>query len=112
MGDVRWGANVFKYYGAPSGYAQREPLPYNWGYYDYDYNYNYLKSGGQGVKPAPGAEDPYKKLFDPKTIRTISGRVIKIDQVPEFGHALQMRLTVFIGKKRYCRFISGPPTTL
>ena len=22
MGDVRWGADVFKYYGAPSGYAQ------------------------------------------------------------------------------------------
>jgi sporulation protein YlmC with PRC-barrel domain len=108
MGDVRWGADVFKYYGAPSGYAQWGPLPYNWGYYDYDYNYNYSNSRGSGIKPPPGSEDPYKKLFNPKTIKTISGRVIKIDQVPEFGQGLQMRVTVFIGKKEILPVYLGP----
>ena len=26
MGDVPWGADVFKYFGAPAGYAQEAPL--------------------------------------------------------------------------------------
>ena len=34
MADMRWGANVFKYYGAPSGYAQWGP-PDDYGYEDY-----------------------------------------------------------------------------
>jgi sporulation protein YlmC with PRC-barrel domain len=112
MGDVSWGANVFKYYGAPAGYAQRGPLGYDYGYddngyYDY-YGSSYPISRGLGIHPAPGAEDPYKKLFDAKTIKTISGQVIKIDQVPEFGFGLQMRLTVFIDKKEILPVYLGP----
>ena len=34
MEDISWGANVFKYYGAPSNYAQWGPLADS-GYYDY-----------------------------------------------------------------------------
>ena len=61
-----------------------------------------------GIHPAPRTEDPYKKLFDPKTIKTISGEVIKIDQVPEFGFGMQMRLTVFIDKKEILPVYLGP----
>ena len=107
IGDVRWGANVLKYYGAPSGYAEREPLGSDYGYYDY-YGFNYPISPGSGINPAPRIEDPYKKLFDSKTIKTISGQVIKIDQVPEFGFGLQMRLTVFIDKKEILPVYLGP----
>jgi sporulation protein YlmC with PRC-barrel domain len=109
MGDVRWGADVFKYYGAPSGYAHGGPLnyDYDYGYQDY-YDYNYLKFPGSGINPAPRTEDPYKKIFDPKTIKTISGQVIKIDQVPEFGFGMQMRLTVFIDKKEILPIYLGP----
>jgi hypothetical protein len=113
MGDARWGANVFKYYGAPAGYPQEAPVVG----YDDDYDYNayygyygssYPISRGLGIHPVPGTGDPYKKLFDPKTIKTISGEVIKIDQVPEFGFGLQMRLTVFIDKKEILPIYLGP----
>lgn len=107
MGEVRWGADVFKYYGAPAGYAQEAPLVYSYGYGDY-YSYSYPISPGLGIRPTSGAEDPYKRLFDPKTIKTISGQVIKIDQVPEFGFGLQMRLTVFIDKKDVLPVYLGP----
>jgi sporulation protein YlmC with PRC-barrel domain len=106
MGDVSWGADVFKYFGAPAGYAQEAPLVgYDYGYYDY---YDYPISPGSGTHFASRTEDPYKKLFDPKTIKTISGEVIKIDQVPEFGFGLQMRLTVFIDKKEILPVYLGP----
>jgi sporulation protein YlmC with PRC-barrel domain len=110
MGDVQWGANVFKYYGTPAGYSRLEPLEYNYGYYDYYdyYDSNYQNSPGLGIKPVPRAKDPYKKIFDSRTIRTISGQVIKIDQVPEFGFGMQMRLTVFIDKKEILPVYLGP----
>ena len=107
MGDMHWGADVFKYYGAPSGYADLDPFEYNYGYYEY-YDSNYPISRGLGIKPAPGTRDPYKKIFDSKTIKTISGQVIKIDQVPEFGVGLQMRLTVFIDKNEILPVYLGP----
>jgi len=107
MGEARWGANVFKYYGAPPVYVQERPLGYD--YYDYDrYGSNYPISPGLGIRLAPGTEDPYKKIFDPKTIKTISGQVIRIDQVTEFGFGLQMRLTVFIDKKEILPVLLGP----
>jgi sporulation protein YlmC with PRC-barrel domain len=109
MGDMNWGANVFKYYGAPSAYAQGEPLgyDYDYGYHDY-YGSNYPISPGSGINPPPGAGDPYQKIFDSKTIKTISGQVIKIDQVPEFGFGFQMRLIVFIDKKEILPVYLGP----
>jgi len=107
MGDMRWGVNVFKYYGAPPGNAQMGLPDYDYGYYDY-YESNYPSSPGLGINPAPRTEDPYKKIFDSKSIKTISGQVIKIDQVPEFGFGLQMRLTVFIDKSEILPVYLGP----
>ena len=109
MGDIRWGADVFKYYGAPSGYAQRGPLGYDYSYYDdYDFGSNYPISPGSGINPAPWIGDPYQKIFDSKTIKTISGKVIKIDQLPEFRFGLQMRLTVFVHEKEILPVYLGP----
>ena len=106
MGDMRWGVNVFKYYGTPAGYPQWA-LGYDYGYYDYSGSHDPI-SPGSGISPASRTEDPYKKIFDSKTIKTISGQVIKIDQVPEYGFGLQMRLTVFIGKKEILPVYLGP----
>jgi sporulation protein YlmC with PRC-barrel domain len=69
-GDMSWGANVFKYYGAPPGYAQWGPHVDS-GYYDYAAS-NPPLSPGAGIKPASRTVDPYKKIFDSKTIKTIS----------------------------------------
>jgi sporulation protein YlmC with PRC-barrel domain len=107
MGDVQWGANVFKYYGAPAGYAQ-------WGLPGYDYGYDeyhgsrYPIPAGSGINPASRTEDPYKTLFDAHTMKTISGHVIKIDQVPEFAYGLQMRVTVLTDKKEVLPVYLGP----
>ncbi len=107
ISDVHWGANVLKYYGAPSGYAQERPTGYDYNYYDY-YGYNYPISPGAGVHPPAGIGDPYKTIFDSKTIKTISGQVIKIDQVLEFRFGMQMRLTVFIDRKDILPVYLGP----
>ena len=108
MGNIHWGVAVLKYYGAPAGYIETPPgISYGYGT-DYGYGYYYPAPPAAGVNLPAGAEDPYKKLFDPKTIKTISGEVIKIDQVPEFGFGLQMRLTVFVDKKEILPVYLGP----
>jgi len=67
-----------------------------------DYGYGY------GEYPGSVREDPYKKIFDSKTINTISGQVIKVDQIPEPGFDREMRLTVFIDKKEILPVYLGP----
>ena len=108
MGDMQWGANVFKYYGAPAGYAQGGELPGNdYGYDEYQGS-RYPIPRGSGINPVSRTEDPYKKLFDAHTMKTISGHVIKIDQVPEFAFGLQMRVTVLTDKKEFLPVYLGP----
>ena len=108
MGDLQWGANVFKYYGAPAGYAQWGELPGNdYGYDEYQGS-RYPIPRGAGINPASRTEDPYKKLFDAHTMKTISGHVVKIDQVPEFAFGLQMRVTVLTDTKEFLLVYLGP----
>jgi sporulation protein YlmC with PRC-barrel domain len=105
MGDVHWGEGIFKHFGVP-GYEQRGPMGYGYGYGGYGYGL-----GGYGGYPGysgPGGEDPHKKNFDSKTIKTISGQVIKVDQVPEPGFGMEMRLTVFTDKKEVLPVYLGP----
>lgn len=96
MQDMHWGEGIFKHYGVP-GYEQRGPMGYGYGY-----------GGYYGRYPGPGRGDPYEKIFDSKTIKTISGQVIKVDQVPEPGLEMEMRLTVFIDKKEVLPVYLGP----
>jgi sporulation protein YlmC with PRC-barrel domain len=101
VGDMRWGGGILKHYGVP-GYEQRVPMGYGYGY-GYGGYYGYY-----GKYPGPGREDPYKKIFNSKTIKTISGQVIKVDQVPEPGFGMEVRLTVFIDKKEVLPVYLGP----
>jgi sporulation protein YlmC with PRC-barrel domain len=107
MGDMQWGANVFKYYGAPAGYAQWELPGSDYGYDEYQGS-RYPIPRGAGINPASRTEDPYKKLFDAHTMKTISGHVVKIDQVPEFAFGLQMRVTVLTDTKEFLLVYLGP----
>jgi sporulation protein YlmC with PRC-barrel domain len=97
MGDMHWGAGIFRHYGILPG-SERGAAGY--GYPGYDYRY--------GMYPGPEREDRYTKIFDPKTIRSISGQVIKVDRVPEPGYGVEIRLTVFIGKKEILPVYLGP----
>ena len=90
LGDMQWGEGILKHYGARPGY---EP-----GFTGYSYP----------MYPGPGREDPYKKPFDAKTMKTISGQVIRVDQVPEPGFGMEMRLTVLIDKKEILPVYLGP----
>ena len=97
MGDTHWGEGIFKHYGI-SRSEQRGPAGF-----DYDY-----PGYGYGMYLGPEREDPYKKIFDSKTIKTISGQVIKVDQVPEPGFGMEIRLTVFIDNKEVLPVYLGP----
>jgi sporulation protein YlmC with PRC-barrel domain len=100
MADVHWGEGIFKHYGVPE-YEQRRDLAYD---------YDYIGYGGYGryPMPGPGREDPYKSIFDSKTIKTISGQVIKVDEVPRPGPGMEMRLTVFVDSKEVLPVYLGP----
>jgi len=103
MADMHWGEGIFKHYGVP-GYEHRGSMGYGYEYGYPGYGYRY----GHPMYPGPGREDPYKKIFDSKTIKTISGQVIKVDQVPEPGFGMEMRLTVFTDKKEVLAVYLGP----
>jgi sporulation protein YlmC with PRC-barrel domain len=96
MGDIQWGEGIFKHYGV-AGYDRGVRMSYGYGGYY-----------GSSMHPGPGREDPYKKIFDSKTIKTVSGQVIKVDQVPEPGFGMEMRITVFIDKKEVLPVYLGP----
>jgi sporulation protein YlmC with PRC-barrel domain len=93
MADVHWGEGILKHYGVP-GYEQGD----------------FMTDGNAGDYgyPGPEREDPYTKLFDSKTVKTISGQVIKVDQIPQPGAGLEMRLTVFIDNKEVLPVYLGP----
>jgi sporulation protein YlmC with PRC-barrel domain len=115
MGDMRWGEGIFRYYRV-AGYEQGEPMGHGYGHrygygYGYGYGFGYAGYGayyGYPMHAGPGREDPYAKIFDSKTIKTISGQVIKVDQVPEPGFGMETRLTVFIDKKEILPVYLGP----
>jgi hypothetical protein len=58
--------------------------------------------------PGSYKEEPFKKTFDSKTIKTISGQVIKVDRVLEPGFGMEIRLTVFIDKNQILPVYLGP----
>jgi sporulation protein YlmC with PRC-barrel domain len=102
MGDTRWGESIFKHYRIPRD-EQRGPAGFGYNIYP-----SYGHRNGYEMYPGPYREEPFKKIFDSKTIKTISGQVIKVDQIPEPGFGMVIRLTVFIDKKEVLPVYLGP----
>jgi hypothetical protein len=97
MGDLHWGTKVANFYMATRGER------YNYGY---GYGYNYY-----GLYPGIAQRDPFAKIFDPESIKQISGEVIKVDHVvPEGGIIAQMEieLIVLAGQKEPVPVFLGP----
>jgi hypothetical protein len=112
MADMNWGEGIFKHYGVP-GYEQQGLTGYGYGYVGYGgYNSDYGGYYGDPMHLGPGPgrkeQDPYKNIFDSKTIKTISGQVIKVDQIYQPGVGLEMRLTVFVDNKDVLPVYLGP----
>ncbi len=93
MGDMHWGTKIVEFYE-----ATREELSY-----DYD--------SGIGLYPGIARKDPFAKIYNPESMKKISGEVIKVDQViPEKGIIAQMqiKLIVFVDRKEPVPVYLGP----
>jgi sporulation protein YlmC with PRC-barrel domain len=108
MADMHWGMDIFKHYGIPGDVNRGTLGNYGYGYGGYGGYGGYYGHYGYPMHPGPVREDPYTKIFDSKTIKTISGQVIKVDYVPDPGFGTEMRLTVFIDKKEILPVYLGP----
>lgn len=118
MTDMQWGEGIYKHYGVPE-YQYRKRMGYGMGC-DYGGSYGspirssqgrgerYGGSYGSPIRSGQERGEPSKNIFDYNTIKTISGQVIKVDQVPEPGLGMEIRLTVFIDKKDVLLVYLGP----
>ena len=101
MGDMHWGKKIAGFYEAP-----REERSYT---YDYDYGYEY--GYGFGFYPSIAQQDPLESMFNPKSVKRLTGEVIKVDRViPKKGNISQMqvKLIVFANNKEAVPVYLGP----
>jgi len=101
MGDMHWGKKVADFYETPRDYQ-------NYGHdYGYDYGYGY----GIGFYPSIAQLDPLAKTFDPMSMKTLSGEVIKVERVvPKDGtfSQMQVELIVLADRKEAIPVYLGP----
>jgi sporulation protein YlmC with PRC-barrel domain len=98
MGDVHWGEKILQFYG-----ATREQR--------WSYEYGYGSEFGLEMYPHLTREDPFAEIYDPKSIKRISGQVIKVNWViPKTGMTSQMeiKLIVYVDRKEVIPVYLGP----
>lgn len=89
VGDVHWGDKIAEFYK-----ATRE---------EKTYNYGDPKSYSYDLYPELAREDPFKDVFNPKTIENVSGEVIRVNYVvPKSGviSQIQIQLILYVERKR------------
>lgn len=94
IGDMRWGAEIHRHYQD------------NYVYYN-DYGYGYY-DGCYGPSIGQWEDDPNTKIFDPNTITTIEGKLVKVEPVLEPGVGMTLQLLVYSGRKEIHRVYLGP----
>jgi sporulation protein YlmC with PRC-barrel domain len=98
MGDVHWGTKMAQFYGVP----REEGLGH-----EYGYRYGY----GLEMYPYITREDPFAKIFDLKSTKTISGEVIKVNRViPKSGILSQaeIEIIVYVDREEVIPVYLGP----
>jgi sporulation protein YlmC with PRC-barrel domain len=98
MGDVHWGERIAQFYQA----SREERTDYEYGE-GFDYGYE--------LYPGLAQKDPFAKIFDPKSIKKVSGQVIKVDHViPKSGimSQMQIELIIYVGRKEAVPAYLGP----
>lgn len=79
MGSTHWGTQVAKFYHLPDRYA----------YYNYDYP--------PTLYPQLAQKDPFAGVFDTNSMKTIEGKIIKVDRlVPEKGTFAQTQVKLIL----------------
>ena len=94
IGNVRWGAEIHRHY-------HDDYVYYN------DYGYGYY-AHGYGQTTGQWKDNPNTKIFDPNTITTIEGKLVKVEPVLEPGVGMTLELLVYTGKKEILRVYLGP----
>ncbi len=94
IGNVRWGAEIHRYYLDDYVY-----------YNDFGYGY-YADCYGPSI--GQWKDDPNTKIFDANTITTIEGKLVKVEPVLEPVFGITLELLVYTGKKEIQRVYLGP----
>ncbi len=98
MGDVHWGRRITQFY-----QASREEIT--------DYEHGEGFGYGYDLYPGLAQQDPFAKIFDPKSIKNVTGQVIKVDHViPKSGimSQMQIELIIYVGRKETVPVYLGP----
>jgi len=94
IGDVRWGNEIHRHYLDDYVY-----------YNDYGYGY-YADCYGPSI--GQWKEDSNTKIFDPNTMTTIEGKLVKVEPVLEPVFGITLQLLVYTDKKEIQRVYLGP----
>ena len=108
IGDKRWGAGIYRFYKrrppfhppsvAYGRYPEQEKHPGRQPYPGY----------APGLYPGFGG-DPYREMFNPKTMDTVSGEVVKVEYyVPEPNLEEGTRLVIYTDAKKPVLVYLGP----
>jgi sporulation protein YlmC with PRC-barrel domain len=94
MGDTHWRSNIAQFYRT----SQQEGLAHGYGY-------------GVETYPAIARQDVYAEVFDPKSIRTIRGQVLKVGRVRATSgkkSQMEIELVVYVDRKQVIPVYLGP----
>lgn len=102
IGDKQWNANIFQFYKrqVPSHrpYAPYKRYPAEEGGGEY-----YPSYPGYAAARYPGSGwDPYREIFDPKTIETVTGKIVRVEYYD------QIRLVLYTDAKKPVLVVVGP----
>ena len=79
--------------------------------YGYEYAYGYGHGYIPEMYPTLARRDPFAKIFDAKSIKSISGQVIKVSRaIPKSGNLLEteIELIVYVDQKEVVPVYVGP----
>jgi hypothetical protein len=102
MRDVHWGERIDQFYQTSREERREERTGY-----EYGEGFNY----GYELYPGLAQQDPFAKIFNSKSMKKVSGQVIKVDYViPKSGimSQMQIRLIVYVGRKEAVPVYLGP----
>jgi sporulation protein YlmC with PRC-barrel domain len=109
IGDRRWGAGIFAFYNRRPPYRQQPTAPGKHpGPQAYPaYGYPMIPQVGYVGFAEPR---PYLQMFNPKTVETVSGEIVKVEYlVPEPEFEQGTRLIIRSGAKKFLLVHLGPP---
>jgi len=112
IGDKGWGAGIYTFYhrrvpfdrvsAAKRKDARQRKYPFYQPYSGYVTSPYPVSGGWEGA-------DPFRELFNPKTIETVTGKIVKVEEVgPETEWGRGIRLIIYTDAKKPVLAYMGP----